>query len=204
MSPLRVHKYFMYRFAVDYCVHVLCLLVWQVIDAHFEARPLLVAGRLATVAAAATRVAAAWAWEEKFGPGAEKRGDVLRREVITLGEFFSSSTRTRDGHFISFSSLLLCASQVSSLGVVFVKVAQTLATREDLVGAEAAAALGVLQVSWCTDGAAVASPDGRAPAPSAACAASASTAAASAASAASTPNASGSNNANAASHGNAA
>jgi predicted unusual protein kinase regulating ubiquinone biosynthesis (AarF/ABC1/UbiB family) len=36
--------------------------------------------------------------------------------------------------------------QVSSLGVVFVKVAQTLATREDLVGAEAAAALGVLQV----------------------------------------------------------
>lgn len=30
--------------------------------------------------------------------------------------------------------------------MVFVKVAQTLATREDLVGAEAAAALGVLQV----------------------------------------------------------
>jgi|AntAceMinimDraft_5_1070358.scaffolds.fasta_scaffold70439_2 hypothetical protein len=78
----------MYRFAVDYCVHVLCLLVWQVIDAHFEARPLLVAGRLATVAAAATRVAAAWAWEEKFGPGAEKRGDVLRREVFTTGVFF--------------------------------------------------------------------------------------------------------------------
>jgi ubiquinone biosynthesis protein len=34
---------------------------------------------------------------------------------------------------------------VSKLGVVFVKVAQTLATREDLVGAEAAAALSVLQ-----------------------------------------------------------
>ena len=31
------------------------------------------------------------------------------------------------------------------MGVVFVKLAQTLATREDLVGAEAAAALGVLQ-----------------------------------------------------------
>ena len=60
------------------------------------------------------RVAAAWVWEEHFGPGAEARGDVLRREV-------------------------------SKLGVVFVKVAQTLATREDLVGAEAAAALSVLQ-----------------------------------------------------------
>ena len=86
----------------------------EVIDAYFEARPAQVARRLGTVAAAAARVAAAWVWEEQFGPGAEARGDVLRREV-------------------------------SKLGVVFVKVAQTLATSEDLVGAEAAAALSVLQ-----------------------------------------------------------
>ena len=74
------------------------------------------AARLAEVTAVAARVYATWTWEEKTGTPEEKRTRGLR---------------VRDG--------------IASLGPVFVKMAQTLSTRPDIIGDEAADALKPLQ-----------------------------------------------------------
>ena len=86
------------------------------IGAYFQNSPAEVAARLAEVTAVAARVYATWTWEEKTGTPEEKRTRGLR---------------VRDG--------------IASLGPVFVKMAQTLSTRPDIIGDEAADALKPLQ-----------------------------------------------------------
>ena len=86
------------------------------IGAYFQTSPTEVATRLAEVTAVAARLYAVWTWEGKVGVPMEKR---------------TRSAQLRDG--------------VASLGPVFVKIAQTLSTRPDVIGQEAADALTVLQ-----------------------------------------------------------
>jgi len=87
-----------------------------VIDAHFQSQPLALGSRIAQVAAAAGRISFMWQSEELFG---RRMGWEARGDLLRR--------------------------EISQLGIVFVKLAQTLATREDLIGAEAANALAVLQ-----------------------------------------------------------
>ena len=86
------------------------------VGAYFQSAPAEVAARLAEVTAVATRLYATWTWEEKTGVIESKR---TRGAVV------------RDG--------------IASLGPVFVKMAQTLSTRPDIIGDEAADALKPLQ-----------------------------------------------------------
>ena len=86
------------------------------VGAYFASAPAEVAARLAEVTAVATRLYATWTWEEKTGVDEAKR---TRGAVV------------RDG--------------IASLGPVFVKMAQTLSTRPDIIGDEAADALKPLQ-----------------------------------------------------------
>lgn len=86
------------------------------IGAYFGDSPAEVASRLAEVTAVAARLYAVWTWEEKVGVPPEKRTRALQ---------------LRDG--------------IASLGPVFVKMAQTLSTRPDVIGQEAADSLTILQ-----------------------------------------------------------
>ena len=86
------------------------------VGAYFASAPAEVAARLAEVTAVATRLYATWTWEEKTGVA---EGERTRGAVV------------RDG--------------IASLGPVFVKMAQTLSTRPDIIGDEAADALKPLQ-----------------------------------------------------------
>ena len=86
------------------------------IGAYFNTSPAEVAARLAEVTAVFAAGYAAWTWEETTGVPAERR---------------SRGDKVRDG--------------VASLGPVFVKMAQTLSTRPDIIGDEAADALKPLQ-----------------------------------------------------------
>ena len=86
------------------------------VGAYFQNAPAEVASRLAEVTAVAAKLYATWTCEEKTGVVAEKR---TRGGVV------------RDG--------------IASLGPVFVKMAQTLSTRPDIIGDEAADALKPLQ-----------------------------------------------------------
>jgi len=86
------------------------------IGAYFQSSPAEVAARLAEVTAVAARLYAVWTWEDRTGVPAEKR---------------TRATQLREG--------------IASLGPVFVKMAQTLSTRPDVIGTEAATSLTVLQ-----------------------------------------------------------
>ena len=86
------------------------------IGAYFQNSPAEVAVRLAEVTAVGAGIYATWTWEEKTGVPEERR---------------TRAERLRDG--------------VASLGPVFVKMAQTLSTRPDIIGSEAADALKPLQ-----------------------------------------------------------
>ena len=86
------------------------------VGAYFQNAPADVAARLAEVTAVATKLYATWQWEEKTGIAESKR---------------TRGTVVRDG--------------IASLGPVFVKMAQTLSTRPDIIGDEAADALKPLQ-----------------------------------------------------------
>uniref|UniRef100_A0A7S0KYW5 ABC1 atypical kinase-like domain-containing protein n=1 Tax=Micromonas pusilla TaxID=38833 RepID=A0A7S0KYW5_MICPS len=86
------------------------------IGAYFQSSPAEVAVRLAEVTAVGAGIYATWTWEEKTGVPEERR---------------TRAERLREG--------------IASLGPVFVKMAQTLSTRPDIIGAEAADALKPLQ-----------------------------------------------------------
>ena len=75
------------------------------IGAYFQNSPAEVAVRLAEVTAVGAGIYATWTWEEKTGVPEERR---------------TRAERLRDG--------------VASLGPVFVKMAQTLSTRPDIIG----------------------------------------------------------------------
>ena len=99
------------------------------IGEYFGRRPWAVASRVGTVALAAAKVGVAWVTtEEDFDARAAR-----------LARLRGDSTQP-----VSQRGKLLKA-EISKLGVVFVKLAQTLSTRPDLVGEEAAAALESLQ-----------------------------------------------------------
>mmetsp|Transcript_6804 Transcript_6804/g.19130 ORF Transcript_6804/g.19130 Transcript_6804/m.19130 type:complete len:730 (+) Transcript_6804:220-2409(+) len=82
---------------------------------YYSIRPLQVGGRLIKVLSLGARAAITWALEERLPEGAQKRRGEVLRDAL------------------------------SSLGPVFVKVGQTLATRPDIVGDEAAEYLTQLQ-----------------------------------------------------------
>lgn len=86
------------------------------IGAYFQSSPAEVAVRLAEVTAVGAGIYATWTWEEKTGVPEDRR---------------TRAERLREG--------------IASLGPVFVKMAQTLSTRPDIIGAEAADALKPLQ-----------------------------------------------------------
>ncbi|KAJ1450335.1 ABC1 family-domain-containing protein, partial [Pelagophyceae sp. CCMP2097] len=98
---------------------------------HYAARPWAVARRLSAIGAAAARVSAAWVLDkdDDYDIGAARLAKSQGR----------SPEASKRG--------LVLRREVSQLGVVFVKLAQTLATRPDIVGEEAAAALESLQDS---------------------------------------------------------
>ncbi|KAH8076870.1 hypothetical protein JL721_902 [Aureococcus anophagefferens] len=97
------------------------------IKAHYETRPWLVARRLASISAAALRSYGAWARgsPDDFDEFAREARKGLRPGASPRGAVL------RD--------------EISKLGVVFVKLAQTMATRPDIIGEEAAASLESLQ-----------------------------------------------------------
>lgn len=86
------------------------------VTAYYEARPVILSTRIAEVAATASAIAATWAVEERLATPAEKRTRGLA---------------LKDG--------------VQKLGPCFVKIAQTLSTRPDVVGDEVASSLQTLQ-----------------------------------------------------------
>ncbi|KAH8045881.1 hypothetical protein JL720_16542 [Aureococcus anophagefferens] len=87
------------------------------IKAHYETRPWLVARRLASISAAALRSYGAWA----------------RGSPDDFDEFAAARARPRPA---SPAGAVL-RDEISKLGVVFVKLAQTMATRPDIIGEEA-------------------------------------------------------------------
>ena len=107
---------------------------------YFSGRPWLLGSRLLEISAVAAYAAAAWI---VLAPPQDKAGDggapanafSGSADAMSAAESFgSASLRAR-----------LLREGISRLGVVFVKLAQTLATRPDVVGDEVAAALAVLQ-----------------------------------------------------------
>lgn len=99
------------------------------ITAYYERRPFAVARRLAEISAAAARSYAAWS---RGGPEGFDR--KAARAARAKGQRPGASPRGAT-----------LRDEVSQLGVVFVKLAQTLATRPDIIGEEAAASLESLQ-----------------------------------------------------------
>ena len=101
------------------------------ITAYYERRPFAVARRLSAIAAAAARSYAAW---RRGSP--DDFDQKAAREARAVGQRPGASPRGAT-----------LRDEVSKLGVVFVKLAQTLATRPDIIGEEAAASLESLQDS---------------------------------------------------------
>ena len=101
------------------------------ITAYYERRPFAVARRLSAIAAAAARSYAAW---RRGSP--DDFDQKAAREARAVGRRPGASPRGAT-----------LRDEVSKLGVVFVKLAQTLATRPDIIGEEAAASLESLQDS---------------------------------------------------------
>jgi len=96
---------------------------------HYNARPWLVAARLGEIGVAAARSYGAWT-----------RGDASDFDVVGARE-----ARARAERPGASARAGVLRDEVSKLGVVFVKLAQTMATRADIIGEEAAAALESLQ-----------------------------------------------------------
>ncbi|KAJ8599994.1 hypothetical protein CTAYLR_001827 [Chrysophaeum taylorii] len=98
------------------------------ISAYYATKPWLVARRLGSVGGAVLRVAASWVRSE----------EVFNTSAARLARSFGQAPPvTKRGAALR--------SEVSRLGVVFIKLAQTLATRPDIIGEEAACALESLQ-----------------------------------------------------------
>lgn len=98
------------------------------IGQYYSRKPWLVVARLASVTAAAVRVAFVWTTSR------EEFDLTAARLAKSRGGKAKTTKRGRE-----------LTTQVSRLGVVFIKLAQTLATRPDIIGEEAAAALETLQ-----------------------------------------------------------
>jgi len=99
------------------------------IKAHYETRPWLVARRLASISAAALRSYGAWA----------------RGSPDDFDEFAARAKRAKGLRPGASPRGAVLRDEISKLGVVFVKLAQTMATRPDIIGEEAAASLESLQ-----------------------------------------------------------
>jgi predicted unusual protein kinase regulating ubiquinone biosynthesis (AarF/ABC1/UbiB family) len=104
------------------------------LESHFSRRPVAVAQRIAQLSASATKVAAVWAWE---GRTMDTEPAQQRLDVLAAGDSVARDSKRG----------AVLRAEISKQGVLAVKLAQTLATRPDLIGDEAAAALAVLQDS---------------------------------------------------------
>jgi predicted unusual protein kinase regulating ubiquinone biosynthesis (AarF/ABC1/UbiB family) len=105
------------------------------LDEYFSQRPLVVAGRVAQYLTSAAKVSAVWTYEGLTSDA----GPAERLDVLSVGRDEVGGSESRRGAVLR--------AEISKQGVLAVKLAQTLATRPDVIGDEAAAALAVLQDS---------------------------------------------------------
>eukprot|EP00968_Pinguiococcus_pyrenoidosus_P010018 scaffold788_cov231-Pinguiococcus_pyrenoidosus.AAC.14 len=108
---------------------------------HFSARPWALASRMSQILFMFAMTAYTWKAEEK----PDKQGGESAPANAFTGQADSEAAAAEFGANEKRARIL--RENVSKLGVVFVKLAQTLATRPDIVGDEVAAALAVLQDS---------------------------------------------------------
>eukprot|EP00466_Bigelowiella_natans_P005782 jgi/Bigna1/84438/fgenesh1_pg.138_\ len=109
------------------------------LDDHFSKRPLLVASRLAKILGTFARVAAVWKLDSEGG-GLET---TVRRAPQCDFEPSAEECQSNDLQEKYRGKILRDA--ITSIGVLFIKLGQTAATRPDLIGEEAAQALEKLQ-----------------------------------------------------------
>eukprot|EP00471_Norrisiella_sphaerica_P006414 CAMPEP_0184484928 /NCGR_PEP_ID=MMETSP0113_2-20130426/6590_1 /TAXON_ID=91329 /ORGANISM="Norrisiella sphaerica, Strain BC52" /LENGTH=869 /DNA_ID=CAMNT_0026866151 /DNA_START=614 /DNA_END=3223 /DNA_ORIENTATION=- len=108
------------------------------LDQHFSARPLLVAARFAKILGTFMRVAAVWKLDRQ---GPDEKNNVKRPPIC---EFEPSADECQQPEAEKYRGKVL-RDAITSIGVLFIKLAQTAATRPDLIGEEAAQALEKLQ-----------------------------------------------------------